>query len=95
MKDDVKAVVSAALFLALAVGVVGLDLRPLAEGGAPRLVVPPALAQGPEGREDARAIAGFVFGPFALPLIVLSAALLVALVGAIVLARPERGREGG
>jgi hypothetical protein len=45
------------------------------------------------GGEDPRGIASFMFGPYALPLQVLSAALLVALVGALVLAKPEREEE--
>jgi NADH:ubiquinone oxidoreductase subunit 6 (subunit J) len=38
-------------------------------------------------------MAVFMFGPFALPLIILSMALLVALVAALYLAKPDRPGE--
>jgi NADH:ubiquinone oxidoreductase subunit 6 (subunit J) len=77
VKDDVKFVLVVGLFITLAFSVMpGLQVLPRFQGQA-------------TGAEDATAIAQFLFGPFALPLIILSTALLVALVAALVLAKPD------
>lgn len=81
MKDDVKLVLAAGLFITLLFSVM------------PGLQVIPAFNQGATSPEDPVAMAKFMFGPFALPLIVLSTALLVALVGALVLAKPDHTED--
>lgn len=77
MKDDVKLVLAAGIFITLLFSVMpGLQVIPAFQGDADR-------------PEDTTAVARFLFGPFAVPLIILSTALLVALVGALVLAKPD------
>lgn len=81
MKDDVKFVLAAGLFITLLFSVM------------PGLQVIPRFQAGATAPEDPAAMAQFLFGPFAVPLIVLSTALLVALVAALVLAKPTPEEE--
>jgi NADH:ubiquinone oxidoreductase subunit 6 (subunit J) len=89
VKDDVKLVIAAAIFLTLVFGVVSLDLRPAFSGGAPRVATLRAWEQAPAAGEDPVAVAQFMFGPYALAFEVLSVVLLVALIGALFIAKPE------
>lgn len=94
MKNDVKALVSAALFMLLLFSVVTLDLRPAFQGGAPRVQQNfPGWGKGATAPEDPTGVAQFMFGAYAMPLILLSVVLLVALVGALVLAKPDRTED--
>ena len=81
MKNDVKAVLAAGLFITLAFAIM------------PGLVVLPRFTGDAGSAEDTTGVARFLFGPYALPLIVLSTALLVALVAAIFLAKPTKEIE--
>lgn len=81
MKDDVKFVLAAGLFITLMFSIM------------PGLQVVPRLQAGATTAEDPRAMAEFMFGPYAVPLIVLSAALLVALVAALALAKPDHTED--
>jgi NADH:ubiquinone oxidoreductase subunit 6 (subunit J) len=83
--NDVKGLVSAALFLVLVFS--AIDLTQVSRGGGVR--INNGWDAAPTGAENPVGVANFVFGPYALPLIVLSIALLVALVGALVLAKPD------
>lgn len=100
MKNDVKAVLVAALFVMLAFGAVSFN----ASGNGPLVHVqgcddpqaPGCWMNGPTGGDAIDGVAAFLFGPDALPFEVLSLVLLVALVGALAMARLERpGEEGG
>lgn len=94
MKNDVKALVSAALFLLLLFSVVSLDLRPVLQGGAPRVQQNfPAWGGAAQSPDNPSEVAGFIFGPYALPFEVLSVVLLVALVAALALAKPDRTED--
>jgi NADH:ubiquinone oxidoreductase subunit 6 (subunit J) len=90
VKNDVKAFLAAAIFLTLVFSVVAVDLRPALSGQGQPTVNTFAPWQGEASNpENPRGIAEFMFGPYALPFEVLSVVLLVALVGALVLAKPE------
>ena len=93
MKNDVKALVAAAIFLTLMFSVVSIDLRPVGQGDAPRVQTFPPWQAGADTPEDPKAVANFMFGAYALPLQVLSLVLLVALVGALFLAKPDRTED--
>ena len=77
MNNDVKFVLAAGLFITMFFSVM------------PGLQVLPGFQQSAPAAEDPVGVARFMFGPFAVPLILLSTVLLVALVGALVLARPD------
>jgi hypothetical protein len=93
VKNDIKAFLAGAIFLTLLFSVVAIDLRPLSAGGPPRLQTFAPWEGDATAPENARGVAEFMFGPYALPLQILSAALLVALVGAIALAKPALAGE--
>jgi NADH:ubiquinone oxidoreductase subunit 6 (subunit J) len=90
VKNDIKALVCVALFLMLVLNsVVFLNLAPTFRGENPTVATYPPWEGAGQGAENPEGVAKFLFGPFALPLIVLSTALLVALVGALALAKPD------
>lgn len=89
MKNDVKAFLAGAIFLTLVFSVVAVDLRPAFSGGNPTVQTFRPWEGAAEGPENTRGIAEFMFGAYALPFEILSAVLLVALVAALVLAKPE------
>jgi NADH:ubiquinone oxidoreductase subunit 6 (subunit J) len=101
--NDVKALVSAAIFLTLLFSVVTLDLRALPEGGQVARVYGCGQGSGagcwsnaPQGGEDMAGVAQVLFNADVVPFEILSLVLLVALVAAIFMARLERpGEEGG
>ena len=94
MKNDVKAFLAAAIFLTLVFSVVAIDLRPALSGQGSPTVNTFAPWQGDASQpENPRGVAEFMFGAYALPFEVLSVVLLVALVGALVLAKPESETE--
>jgi NADH:ubiquinone oxidoreductase subunit 6 (subunit J) len=95
VKNDVKAFLAGAIFLTLVFSVVAVDLRPAFSGqGGPQVQTFTPWEGDPSAPENPRGIAEFMFGAYALPFEVLSVVLLVALVGALVLAKPEQTEEG-
>lgn len=101
LKEDLKWLMAAAVFLTLMFSAFHFTLG---QGGASVVVQgcapgqPPGgcWQQAPQGGESLQSVARFIFGAYALPFEVLSLVLLVALVGAVYLARLERpGEEGG
>lgn len=84
MKNDLKALIAVAVGLTMAFAA----LRP---GTAPA----GWTDAGANGQESVPGVAGFIFGSYVLPFEILSVLLLVALVGAIMLAakEPERGER--
>jgi len=89
VKNDVKAVFAFALFVVLVlIGGLNLNLGGL-RTGQPVVQPIPAWSGEPTTPENPTSVARFMFGPYALPLEVLSIALFVALVAAILLAKPD------
>ncbi len=81
-----------ALVLAGAVAIISVFWRTwFAPDAVKALTLPPALAQGLDvGRQNAEAVSRGIFAQYLLPFEILSVILLVALVGAVVLAKTER-----
>ncbi|MCA1812614.1 MAG: NADH-quinone oxidoreductase subunit J [Halobacteriales archaeon] len=102
MKNDVKALVAAAIFLTLMFSAVSFDLRAIGAGGSVmRVFGCGAQSQrgcwegAPQGGEDMAGVANVLFRDDVLPFEILSLVLLVALVAAIFMARLESPAEEG
>lgn len=93
LRMDLTAVAAAGLFIMLFSSIVSIDPRPAFQGEAPRVQVFRGWDAAPEGQEEPVEVARFMFGPYAVPLIVLSTVLLVALVAALFLAKPEQTED--
>jgi NADH:ubiquinone oxidoreductase subunit 6 (subunit J) len=92
--DELKWIVAAAIFATLLFSLIAYSGPSIFQGGAPQLRYE-AWGQAPATGENPHAVSDFMFGAYAFPLEVLSLVLLVALVGAVVLAKPERTEEEG
>lgn len=98
MNNDVKAILAAGLFIMLGIGALqpSFATRSVSPPGCVPASAPGCWGNAPQGGDAINGVAAFIFGPYALPFEVLSLVLLVALVGALAMARLERpGEEGG
>jgi NADH:ubiquinone oxidoreductase subunit 6 (subunit J) len=89
-RDILLTVVTVGLFISMFYSVFAINLPALWQGGAPVRQYFPGWDNAPTGPEDPRQVANYMFGDYALALEILSVVLLVALVGALVLAKPEK-----
>lgn len=93
LKEDLKMLAVGLIFVLVFLSVVNVNLISLFQGDPDWIsvcrVCPPHWTTGTAGAEDMGELAADIFGPYVLPFEVLSVVLLVALIGAIVIAKKE------
>jgi NADH:ubiquinone oxidoreductase subunit 6 (subunit J) len=93
LKEDLKTLAVGLVFVLVFLSVVNINLVAFSQGKSDWVTVckacPTHWTSGTTGMEDMDVLAADIFGPYVLPFEVLSIVLLVALIGAIVIARKE------